>query len=70
MNAALEIVPRITLTIPETAEALGISDASVRRLIRAGTIPTVQLGARRVVPVDALRRVIAQLAQQQEEELR
>jgi len=59
--------PRITLSVAETAETLSISESAVRRLIRSGLIPTVMLGARRVVPVDALRRVIDQLAQHQQE---
>jgi excisionase family DNA binding protein len=56
-------VARVTLTIPETAEALGISDRSVRRLIDKGLIPTVHLGSRRVVPVEALHRVINELVE-------
>ncbi|HEY6224513.1 MAG TPA: helix-turn-helix domain-containing protein [Gemmatimonadales bacterium] len=56
-------VPRITLSIVETAESLGISERQVRRLIDRGVIPTVRLGARRVVSVDALHRVIDQLGE-------
>lgn len=32
------------LTIPETAEVLGVCDATIRRQIRAGKIPSVSLG--------------------------
>lgn len=32
------------LTIPETAEVLGLCDATIRRQIRAGKIPSVRLG--------------------------
>lgn len=32
------------LTIPETAVVLGVCDATIRRQIKAGKIPSVQLG--------------------------
>jgi len=32
------------LTIPETAEVLGVCIATIRRQIKAGKIPSVQLG--------------------------
>ena len=32
------------LTIPETAEVLGVCDATIRRQIKAGKIPSIQLG--------------------------
>lgn len=32
------------LTIPETAQVLGVCTATIRRQIKAGKIPSVQLG--------------------------
>lgn len=54
---------KLLLTIPETAQVLGVGVASVNRYIREGTIPSVKLGGRRLVPrkkledrIDALVR--------------
>ena len=48
----------LVLTIDETAEQLRISPRLVYALITEGTIPVVRLGSRKVVPVDALRRML------------
>jgi excisionase family DNA binding protein len=44
----------LTYTIPEAAEALRISSRSVRRRIAEGTLPTVRIGGRLLVPRRAL----------------
>ncbi len=49
---------KITLSIAETAEALGASKATVGRWIRDGEIPSVRFGRRVLVPKDALAKVI------------
>ena len=48
----------LVLTVDETAEALKISPRMVYALIGEGVVPVVKLGTRKVVPVDALRRMI------------
>ncbi len=45
---------RLTLSIPETAQLLGISRGLAYDLARRGEIPTLQFGRRRVVPRAAL----------------
>ena len=53
---------RLTLSIAETAQALGISRPSVYTLLRQGELPTIKLGRRTLIPVDALRQWIADQA--------
>lgn len=43
--------PRLTLTLPETAAALGVSLSTVRRLMATDDLPTVLLGNQRRVLV-------------------
>ncbi len=51
---------RLAVSIPEGAEAVGISYAGMKRLIAAGRVRTVVLGRRRrVIPVKELQRMIA-----------
>lgn len=45
---------RLTMTVQETAEALGISRNSAYQLVRQGEIPSVRLGRRLVIPKQAL----------------
>ena len=47
---------RLTLTVPETAKALGASSTSVWRWIKTGDLPSVRIGGRVFIPRDALRR--------------
>jgi excisionase family DNA binding protein len=42
------------LSIQETAKALGISRISAYRHVEAGTIPSVRVGSRRLVPASYL----------------
>lgn len=51
----------LLLGIPAVAQLLGISAATVRRNIDTGTIPSVRLGGRRLVPYDALKAFVASL---------
>jgi excisionase family DNA binding protein len=45
---------RRTLSIRETAQACGLSRATIYRLIEQGRLTTLKIGARRLVPVGAL----------------
>jgi excisionase family DNA binding protein len=49
---------KLVLTVPETAEVLGISRGLAYDLIRRGTIPSLRLGKRIVVPTRALAAMI------------
>jgi excisionase family DNA binding protein len=40
---------RLTMTVHEAAQLLGVSEGVVRQSIRAKTIPSIRLGKRRVV---------------------
>lgn len=45
---------KLAYTIPEAAEVLGISAGQVRRMCTAGTLPTIRIGSRVLLPVRAL----------------
>jgi len=45
---------RLTMTVQETAEALGISRNTAYELVHQGHIPSVRLGRRLLVPKQAL----------------
>jgi excisionase family DNA binding protein len=47
------------LTVEETAERLGMGVTTVYRHIKLGRIPSIKLGARVVVPLDAFNRWLA-----------
>lgn len=47
-------------SIQFSADALGVSHYTIRRLIDAGEIQAVHIGARRLVPEDEIERVASQ----------
>lgn len=50
---------RLTMTVEEAGEALGISRATAYLLAKTGGIPVIRLGARRlVVPRKSLERLL------------
>jgi excisionase family DNA binding protein len=49
---------RLTLTVTEAAQTLGISRALAYELVRTGELPSLRLGRRLVVPVRALERLL------------
>lgn len=54
-----EKIERATVTIEEAAQILGIGRASAYEAARTGQIPTLRLGAKRlVVPKRALERLL------------
>ena len=52
---------KLLLTVPEAAEALGISRSKLYQLISAGLIRSIRIDGSRRVPVDALTAYINQL---------
>jgi excisionase family DNA binding protein len=46
------------MTVEEAGAALGLSRTSSYEAVRAGTIPSIRLGRRLVVPTAALRRLL------------
>lgn len=54
---------RLTVTVPEAAEMLGISRWKAYELVKQGKIPSVNLGARNTrVPVEVLKQRIREMA--------
>lgn len=46
--------PAALVTVEDAGKAIGLSRSTVWRMIRAGTLPSVRQGGRRLVPRDAL----------------
>ena len=55
-------IERMALSVAEAGQALGVSRAKAYELAATGSIPTVKLGGRLVVPADALRRMLDERA--------
>ena len=53
---------RLTLTIEETAEALGVSRTSAYQAAKSGEIPAIRVGRRLLVPIVALDRLLQDVA--------
>ncbi len=49
---------RLALTVDETAARLGISRPTAYEGVRTGTIPSVKIGRRILVPIAALERML------------
>jgi excisionase family DNA binding protein len=49
---------RLTMTVEEASEAMGISRSLAYELVRRGEIPSLRLGRRIVVPVRALEDLV------------
>jgi excisionase family DNA binding protein len=51
-------VKKLTITVPELAEALGVSRMTAYAAVRAGSIPSIRVGRRVLVPRLALERLM------------
>ena len=49
---------RLVYSIQEAAHACGLSRATLYRLIAAGKLRTVKVGARRLIPVDSIETLL------------
>ena len=49
---------RLAYSIPEAGLLLGLGHATTERLVASGRLPSVKVGRRRLVPADALRRLV------------
>lgn len=56
--AQLKASGRLTISVEETAGFLGISLGSARKAVRNGELPALKLGARWLVPVPKLLRML------------
>lgn len=52
--AATDGIPKLLLSTPEVARALGVSERFVKQLIYAGTLPSLKVGRLRRVPAGDL----------------
>lgn len=48
-----------TMTVTQTATVLGISQSSAYECVRLGSIPSIRLGRRIVVPTQAVNELLA-----------
>jgi excisionase family DNA binding protein len=60
MHSSPLTTPRLLLSVPETAEALGISERSLFSLSASGEIRCVRIGRRVLYSVEELQRFIQQ----------
>ena len=51
---------KLTITVPEAAQLLGVSRMTAYSAVREGTIPSLRIGRRVLVPRAALDRLLAQ----------
>lgn len=58
MNITLDPSVRPTLSMDETARLLGIGRATAYAAVKAGDIPSIRIGRRRLVSTAALRRLL------------
>ncbi|WOH55139.1 helix-turn-helix domain-containing protein [Bradyrhizobium sp. BWC-3-1] len=53
---------RLTITISEAAERLGVSRNTAYEAARRGDIPVIRIGKRFLVPIAAFERLLAEAA--------
>jgi len=53
-------IPRLALTPRETGQALGVSERTVNTWISEDILPSTKIGRCRLIPVDALRKWLAE----------
>jgi excisionase family DNA binding protein len=60
MSSAIDQPPirRLTLTVAEAGQVLGVSRSYAYELVRQGQLPCMRLGRRIVVPVRALEALL------------
>jgi len=59
-------VPRLTYTVPEAAELLGISRTTAYECVRRGEIPSLTLGRRIVITQAQLEQLLGSLPVQRD----
>lgn len=61
-TATLETIPRMTISVAETAKTLGVSTKTVGDMLRNGELPAVRVGKRYLVPVRELQAWVSERA--------
>ena len=64
----MEQEDKLAFSVTEMAELLGIGRSKAYELVRSGTIPSLRLGRRIVIPKLALSRFLAECAYQNADE--
>ena len=64
----MEQEDKLAFSVTEMAELLGIGRSKAYELVRSGTIPSLRLGRRIVIPKLALSRFLAECAHQNADE--
>jgi excisionase family DNA binding protein len=59
MQATATTVPRLAYGIAEAADLIGVSTATIRRLIDANKLPCARVGDRVLIPRQELERLLA-----------
>ena len=54
-------MPRLLLTVPETAEALAISRSKLYELLASGEIASIRIDGSRRIPLTALEQYVCRL---------
>jgi len=49
---------RLAYSIAEAGMLLGLGQATTERLVASGSLPSIKVGRRRLVPAGALRRLV------------
>lgn len=52
---------KVLLTVPEAADALSVSRATLYRLLAAGRLASVTIGRSRRIPDDSVRKFVREL---------
>lgn len=55
------MIERLAYTVPQLAEAVGVSDQQIYNHIKAGDLTPKYSGTKALIPVDEARRFIAEL---------
>ncbi|WP_433697036.1 helix-turn-helix domain-containing protein [Nocardiopsis sp. CA-288880] len=65
MKSGSGLVPQLAYKVPEAAEALALSVATVWKLVKSGELRSYKVGSSRFIPVAALTEFVeARLAEQ------
>jgi excisionase family DNA binding protein len=62
-NSSASQLDRVTLTVLEAAQMLGLSKGAVYEAAATGAIPSIRVGRRILIPKAALNRLLASASQ-------
>jgi len=65
MAAIPQVSPRLALSIPSLADALGIGPTLAKQLVLSGEIPSIKIRSRRLVRIEAADEYLRRLEAEQ-----